>query len=328
MPWRLTKDPYKIWVSEIMLQQTQVKTVIPYYKKWIEVYPNIKSVAKSNLDMLLSHWEGLGYYSRCRNFYKAAKIVKDDYGGVIPRDYNDFLSLPGVGEYTAGAIFSIAFKKKTPAIDTNINRVLLRIMGLKKQSKYNNTRILYLLNRLLDCNEPGNINQALMDIGNLFCKPKIPRCRDCIFINNCKAYQSGNPENYPYAKKKKKIKKIRLSAAIITHNGLLLIKKRINNDLYKGFWQVPLIEIDEQYNENQITNKYKEQFQLNLIHKLRLGTIKHILSHRIISVNISSYKMIKYEKELDNYKWASNKDLLDLPFSVMDRKILEYYISS
>ena len=328
MPWRLTKDPYKIWVSEVMLQQTQVKTVIPYYKKWIEAYPNIKSVALSNPDMLLKHWEGLGYYSRCRNFYKAAKIVNDDYGGVIPRNYNDFLSLPGVGEYTAGAIFSIAFKEKTPAIDTNINRLLFRIMGLKKQSKYNNTRILHLLNRFLNCNEPGNINQALMDIGNLFCKSKNPRCRDCIFNNNCKAYQSGSPEKYPHVKRKNIVKKINLSAAIIIHKGLLLIKKRINSDLYKGFWQVPLVEIDERYNTKQIINKYKDQFQLKLIHKSKLGTIKHILSHRIISVNISSYEIITYEEELDNYKWASNKDLLDLPFSVMDRKILEYYISS
>ena len=328
MPWRLTKDPYKIWVSEVMLQQTQVKTVIPYYKNWIEAYPNIKSVALSNPDMLLKHWEGLGYYSRCRNFYKAAKIVNDDYGGVIPRDYNNFLSLPGVGDYTAGAIFSIAFKEKTPAIDTNINRVLYRIMGLKKQSQYNNKRILHLLNRFLNCNEPGNINQALMDIGSLFCRSKNPRCRDCIFNNNCKAYKSGNPEDYPHVKRKNKVKKINLSAAIIIHNGLLLIKKRINSDLYKGFWQVPLVEIDERYNTNQIINKYKDQFQLNLIHKSKLGTIKHILSHRIIHVNISSYGILTSKDELDNYKWASNKDLLDLPFSVMDRKILEYYISS
>ena len=328
MPWRLTKDPYKIWVSEVMLQQTQVKTVIPYYKKWIETYPNIKSVSLSNPDMLLKHWEGLGYYSRCRNFYKAAKIVNDDYGGVIPRNYNNFLSLPGVGEYTAGAIFSIAFKEKTPAIDTNINRLLYRIMGLKKKSKYNSTRILYLLNRFLNCNEPGNINQALMDIGSLFCKSKNPRCGDCIFNNNCKAYQSGNPEKYPHVKRQNKVKKINLSAAIIIHKGLLLIKKRINSDLYKGFWQVPLVEIDERYNTNQIINKYKDQFQLNLIHKSKLGTIKHILSHRIISVNISSYEILKSEEKLDNHKWASDKDLLDLPFSVMDRKILKYYISS
>ena len=328
MPWRLTSDPYKIWVSEIMLQQTQVKTVIPYYKKWIEAFPNIKSVAKSSLDILLKHWEGLGYYSRCRNFYKAAKIINKVYGGVIPKDYHDFLSLPGVGEYTAGAIFSIAFKEKTPAVDTNINRVLYRIIGLKKQSKYNNTRMLLLLNRMLNCNEPGNINQALMDIGSLFCKSKIPTCSDCIFINNCKAYQSGNPENYPHAKRQKKIRKIKLSAAIITHNGLLLIKKRTDSNLYKGFWHVPLVEIDERYNTKKIINKYKEQFQLKLIHKSKLGSIKHILSHRLMSVDISSYEICKYEKELDNYKWASNKELLDLPFSVMDRKILEFYISS
>ena len=141
LPFRKSKDPYKIWLSEIMLQQTQIKTALPYYNKWIKKYPTLDSVAKSNIDDLLKIWEGLGYYSRCRNFHKASIKVFEDYNSKIPEDFDQFKELPGVGEYTAGAVLSIAFKKKIPAIDTNILRVMSRILGLKKRSKSNLNKI-------------------------------------------------------------------------------------------------------------------------------------------------------------------------------------------
>ena len=172
LPWRITNDPYKIWLSETMLQQTQVNIVIPYYKKWINKYPTVQSVANANLDSLLKLWEGMGYYSRCRNFYNAANIIINHHNGKIPDDKKIFQLLPGVGEYISGAVLSIAFNKQYPAMDGNQKRVISRLLGLKKLSKHNELRIKKKLKLLVNCNRPGDINQALMDIGSSICKPK------------------------------------------------------------------------------------------------------------------------------------------------------------
>ena len=170
LPWRDIKDPYKIWLSEVMLQQTQVNTVIPYYKKWIKNYPTIASVAESNIDNLLKLWEGLGYYSRCRNFFKACQIIISDYNGIIPSDFIKLNSLPGVGPYIAAALMSIAFNKSQPAVDGNINRIMFRYLGLKNQTNFNKQRINSKLNTFINL-RPGDIIQSLMDIGSSICKP-------------------------------------------------------------------------------------------------------------------------------------------------------------
>ena len=169
LPWRLTKDPYKIWLSEVMLQQTQVSTVIPYYENWIRKFPTVDSVAKVNIDEALKMWEGLGYYKRCRNFHSASKIIVSKHNGMIPNSYNILLSLPGVGNYVASAILSIAFNKKFAAIDTNLNRVISRILGIKKLTKWNKNRINKYATLLVEHERPGDVTQALMDIGSQLC---------------------------------------------------------------------------------------------------------------------------------------------------------------
>ena len=242
MPWRSTNDPYKIWLSEIMLQQTQVKTVIPYYNKWIKKYPTLESVAKSNIDDLLKIWEGLGYYSRCRNFHKASIIIFKDYNGKIPEDFDQFKKLPGVGEYTAGAVLSIAYGKKIPAIDTNILRVMSRILGLKERSKSNLNKIKKKLIDYLSTEKPGDINQALMDLGSMICKNKDPYCQNCIFQDICKAWEVGDPEGFPAKNKKVAVKKILMSSGILVDDELILIAKK-KNGIYREMWQFPSVSI-------------------------------------------------------------------------------------
>jgi len=197
LPFRKSKDPYKIWLSEIMLQQTQVKTVLPYYTEWIKKFPTIKSVALSNIDSLLKLWEGLGYYKRCINFHKASKIVTHNYYGKIPDKKKELLALPGVGEYTASAVLSIAFNKPFPVLDGNVKRVISRIIGIKKLSNFNLRKIHRTLEGLICRSKPGDFNQGLMEIGALICRPINPSCKECPLNQNCYAFAQGHPENFP-----------------------------------------------------------------------------------------------------------------------------------
>ena len=164
LPFRKTNDPYKIWLSEVMLQQTKMKTVIPYYKRWLKRYPTLQSAAEARTDSLLKLWEGLGYYQRCRNYHRALKIVVNNYKGKIPSSYNHFIDLPGVGDYTAGAVLSIAFNKPIPAIDGNVKRVMSRILGIKNLTLYNKRRIKKTIYKFIPTGNPGDFNQALMEL--------------------------------------------------------------------------------------------------------------------------------------------------------------------
>ena len=205
LSFRKNRNPYRVWVSEIMLQQTKVETVIPYYQKWIKSYPNIVSVYEASESSLLKSWEGLGYYSRCRNFHKAAKIVCEQYNAKIPNSWDEFRSLPGVGDYTAGAVLSIAFNKPFIALDGNVKRVMARILGRKKLSKYNIQRFISTLKKWLDCNRPGDFNEAMIELGACICTSSSPKCYQCPISNFCAAYKSGNPLSYPQKNKKRKM---------------------------------------------------------------------------------------------------------------------------
>ena len=201
LPWRETKDPYKIWISEIMLQQTQVATVIPYYEKWISSFPDIKTLANADYGNVLKHWEGLGYYSRCKNIHLTAKSIGEDFPGT----FNELIKLPGIGEYTAKTILAIAYNKQEVGIDTNLERVGFRLLGLKKKSKFNSSRVKKFLETIQDKSKPGDFNQALMDLGSSFCQAKVVHCSPCPITSECKATLSADPLKYPEPKKKKPI---------------------------------------------------------------------------------------------------------------------------
>ena len=185
LPWRKTKAPYNIWLSETMLQQTQVKTVIPFYSRWIEQFPDFNSVATAHLDSLLKFWEGLGYYNRCKNFHKAVKIIVNNYNSSLPDNIEDFKALPGVGEYTAAAVYSIVLSHPIPVIDVNVNRVMSRLLQIKLHTPHNKKRVLSTLTNCIDKTRPGDFNQAMMDLGSTVCTQKNPKCDICPLNSSC-----------------------------------------------------------------------------------------------------------------------------------------------
>ncbi|MFH0752965.1 MAG: A/G-specific adenine glycosylase, partial [Candidatus Omnitrophota bacterium] len=202
MPWRDTKDPYKIWVSEAMLQQTTVKTVLGFYPVWLKAFPDVYALAKAPVDKVLKTWQGLGYYNRARNFHKAAQIVVDEYDGKVPQDPNVLRNLPGFGPYMSASVASIAFDVKIPLVDANVRRVIMRIRNIHGHADTtHDALILKFLNSVMPEKQCGDFNQALMELGAIICTPKEPRCNQCPVSSHCQAYKQGCQELIPEQKK-------------------------------------------------------------------------------------------------------------------------------
>src|SRR3989338_6111565 len=223
LPWRKTKDPYKIWISEIMLQQTQVETVIPYYEGWIKTFPNTKALAKSPLSKVLKHWAGLGYYRRAHRLNQTAKIILKKHSGKIPDSIEVLRTLPGIGRYTAGALASIAYDKPAAILDGNVIRVLTRLYTIKDDIGSGQTlkRIWDLAEKAVPVKNPGDFNQALMELGAMVCTPENPRCGQCPVQKYCLAYQCDDPSSYP-VKLKKEETIAKETAALILRQGNLI----------------------------------------------------------------------------------------------------------
>lgn len=325
LPFRSTKDPYKIWLSEVMLQQTRVVTVIPYYNKWIKKYPTLSSVSKENLNNLLKFWEGLGYYSRCKNFYHATKIICKKYDGNVPCDWDKFISLPGVGNYTASAVLSIAFGKKYATIDGNVKRVIFRLLGLKKSTPFNNKRAKNTLENLIPSESPGDFNQGMMELGALICSPRKPKCGECPLSYMCKAFKSKIPENYPSVIKKVKPPEYKYLAGIVRHENKFLITKRSEDTMLGGLWELPNFRIEGEMDlEKLYQTKIKDSLNINVKKPNVIGFVTHKYSHftaivKILNCNLSHSKNYKNKK----YKWISLNEVDLYPFSKINHKIFD-----
>ena len=308
LPWRETKDPYKIWISEIMLQQTQVATVIPYYEKWISSFPDIKTLANADYGNVLKHWEGLGYYSRCKNIHLTAKSIGEDFPGT----FNELIKLPGIGEYTAKTILAIAYNKQEVGIDTNLERVGFRLLGLKKKSKFNSNRVKKFLESIQDKSKPGDFNQALMDLGSSFCQAKVVHCSPCPITSECKATLNANPLKYPEPKKNKPIPNVNVSVCVVYHKDRLLILQRPQNKMLGGLWEFPggKIELGES-KEAAAIREIKEETNLLIKNPHYVGQIKHQYSHFkvVISLFQKSVNSIESLKIKENYVWTTIKGL-------------------
>lgn len=245
MPWRGDIDPYKIWVSEIMLQQTQVATVIPYYQRWMSRFPTLQSLAESDLDTVLKYWEGLGYYTRARNLLHGARYVLSTFNGVFPQTPKEMLSIPGIGDYTAGAILSISFNLPEPAVDGNAIRVVSRLLALKEPSvtRYKKT-ITSILRDSYHHFEPRWLNQAWMEFGALQCV-RNPVCNPCPFLSICKAYAQGTVMLYPTKKPAEPIPVRHGHIFLIDRPGKILLVKRPEKGLLAGLWELPNILADD-----------------------------------------------------------------------------------
>ena len=245
LPWRHTNDPYKIWVSEIMLQQTQVATVIPYYQRWIKSFPTLASLANARSAKVLRSWAGLGYYRRARMLHQAARHVKNNLHNRVPQTAEALRTLPGIGRYTAGAIASIAFKERTPVLDGNVIRILTRIFGIARSVDLPPTldKLWKLAAALLPETDPGNLNQALMELGATICFPWNPQCPQCPVRTYCLAHKKHKESFYPVRSRKETYEKLKMAALVLQNSrGAIWIEKQADHDRWGGLWMFPFWE--------------------------------------------------------------------------------------
>ena len=328
MPWRDDPNTYHIWLSEIMLQQTQVKTVIPYYYKWLQLFPTIYDVANADEQDILKAWEGLGYYSRAINFLDACKTVVNDYNGNIPTNQEDFLKLKGVGPYIDAAVRSIAYNDVVPTIDGNVNRVVARLLCLDNAVNKERSKIYDFLMDCIDKLRPGDFNQALMDLGREICKPKKPICNECPIINQCQAYQKNTIQDYPVKLKSKKIPHYNVAVGVIWKNNDILIAKRQLGGLLGGLWEFPGGKLsDSESAEECVIREIQEEVGINVEIKSFISTIKHQYSH--FSISMDSFHCLYIDgdpqpKTSSEIKWISPLDIDKFPFPKANHKFINH----
>jgi len=284
LPWRGETDPYKIWVSEIILQQTRVNQGWEYYLRFIERFPNVKSLAEAPLQEVLRVWQGLGYYSRARNMHTAAQQIMQNHQGIFPHNYLDIRKLKGIGDYTAAAIGSIAFHLPYPAVDGNVLRVITRIFGIYDDIAQPKTvrAITQLCQNLIDKENPGDFNQALMELGAIQCTPKKRNCEICPFSTQCIALAKNHVDLLPVKSSKLKIKERYLHYFIFIKNSKTIIEQRIANDIWKNLYQFPLIETQTAC--EKITGKMLLDAGFGKIRPVFLKEVKHKLTHQHLTV--------------------------------------------
>ena len=305
LPWRLTKQPYKIWVSEIILQQTRIEQGEKYYYTFLEKYPNISELAKTNDEELLKVWEGLGYYSRAINMLKASRVVLNNYKGIFPSNYDDLIKLPGIGDYTASAISSICNNEVQPVVDGNVFRFLSRMFKIDLPIDKLKTKTYFkkLGFKLIDVVNPGDFNQAMMDYGSMVCRPKKFQCHKCLFSSNCKAFNSNTVMLYPFKEKRIKIKHRFLNYIfIITNDRKTLIKKRNGNGIWKNLYEFPLIETKKESSVNEIIKELDFKY-LKFISEKK---IKHKLTHQQLNISFFTFKVSNFDDDLTDIKALSN----------------------
>jgi len=282
LPWRDTDDPYAIWVSEVMLQQTQVNTVLPYYERFLKMFPNIATLAKSNQDHVLKCWEGLGYYARAINFQKASQMVVEQFSGQVPSDPIVFRQLPGVGDYINAAVQSIAFGHKMAVVDGNVRRVLSRLYEMTEtvnESKH--AKIYAKKAQMLLCNQcPGDYNQAIMELGALICTPRNPQCNSCPLTNDCQAFRHDTVSVFPMRKKSPVTPTEKWVAAVIQRDNKFLLTRRKAGGFLGGLWEFPGGKMNNnETHKNACLRHIQEQLQINIHIKHHVTQIKHTYTH-------------------------------------------------
>ena len=345
LPWRRTQDPYKIWISEIMLQQTRVDTVIPYYERFLDWFPTVADLAQAPEEKLLKAWEGLGYYSRVRNMQKAAQQIMEDHGGVFPSSYEIISKLKGIGPYTAGAIASIAFGLPEPAVDGNVMRVLARLFEVDYDIGVPTNRKIFqaMMEFLIDPDRPGDFNQALMDLGSDIESPINPRPEESPVKEFSAAYQHGTMDRYPIKAPKKKPVPVYLTAFIIKDSqGRYLLEKNEREGLLSGFWHFPLIEVDS-LSENlgqlslldgqghKVDNpeilSFEQDYDLVIDWQDRsYPIVQHVFSHRKWQVQLR-YGLVKEGEQStsESTVWLLPEEFSAYPFAKPQQKIWEAF---
>lgn len=312
-----------------MLQQTQVKTVIPYYHRWLQEFPTIHAVAEAPLDAIIKQWEGLGYYARCRNFYTAAQMVRDKNDGNIPMAREEFRQLPGVGDYTANMVLSIVCREPLPALDGNLQRIGYRLLGLKRETPYNQRRVEKYFTTLIDRNRPGDFNQALMDLGSDICRAREVSCHRCPLKQHCTTAGKSNPLDYPQLRRQKEIPHRHVFAGFIQSGDKFLVRRRAEKLLH-GLWELPAVFLDYHRDEDLIKEKMETHTGYQLNYQYTSGTITHQYSHFILTATLFHYRLsgVTHGNDKPNQRWITRDEIQEYAFHKASHKLFSLLDSS
>ncbi len=327
LPWRRERTPYRVWLAEVMLQQTQADAVVPYYERFLARFPTIQALAAAPSEDVLKAWEGLGYYARARNLHVAAQKIVTEHGGELPDTFEGLLALPGVGRYTAGAVASLAFGRDVAAVDGNARRVLARIFAVREDvSRPAAQRELEALaTSLLPPGRAGDFNEALMELGATLCTPRVPRCGDCPLRDLCRAYAQGEQESLPVRRPRRKIPHYDVTAAVITHDGFVLVTQRHADDMLGGLWEFPGGKCEEgETLQECLAREIREELGIEIEVGEPLVVVEHAYSHFRITLHAFLCRSVAGEPRcLDcaAFRWATLTELDALPMSVADRKV-------
>ncbi len=327
MPWRGKTDPYAIWVSEIMLQQTQVNTVMPYYDRWMTLFPTVQALAAAGEHEVLNAWEGLGYYSRARNMLKAARMVCEEYQGQFPATADELCKLPGIGRYTAAAISSIAFGADKAVLDGNVKRVLARVFEFSEavNTPEGEKKLWVMAAELLPKGEASAYNQAVMDLGATICTPKSPDCSNCPVNVICKCYKNNQQDQFPVMREKQPVPHIDVVGAILRQNGLVLIARRPSKGLLGGLWEFPggKLEAGESHAE-ALVREIREELGIEVTPTEKFGIYHHAYTHFKVTLQ-AWFAELKGEEptalEASEIRWVRIEELVDYPMGKIDRSI-------
>jgi A/G-specific adenine glycosylase len=328
LPWRDTDNPYFIWISEVMLQQTQVKTAQPFYTNFLQIFPDIHTLAQSRTQDVLKAWEGLGYYARARNLHRAAQIVVEQFGGRIPENWKDIRQLPGVGDYIAAAVLSIAFQKPHAVVDGNVKRVLSRLLAMETPINKSGSHNVFkdAANAFLDRHQPGIFNQALMELGAIVCKPTNPACHRCPLNTVCQAYLEERVADFPIRERRKPIPEYHIAVGVVVKNDKILITRRKSQGLLGGLWEFSGGKVQEHENaQSACVREIKEEVNLSVKVDSYLTRVKHAYSHFKIKMDVYCCRYISGYVKLNgpvDYRWISLQDIQAYPFPKANHKFI------
>jgi A/G-specific adenine glycosylase len=332
LPWRRDYDPYRVWISEIMLQQTQMDRGVFYYKRWLERFPDIRAVAAAEEREILKYWEGLGYYTRARNLYKAAQVMVDMHAGHIPESYEILLSLPGIGPYTAAAIASIAFNHDIAVVDANVERILARLFDIDGSIRSTSTKK-YIHQKAMELLPPGKarvFNQAMMDLGGLVCTPKNPACADCPVAAFCVALRAGRVHKRPVVSAHGKTIRIEMATGVLMHQGLFFIQQRLADDVWGSLWEFPGGRLEEgETPEETVIREYREETGFAVAIVAGITTvIHHYMKYKVVlhgfSCRLTEERTEPQLRAAQDFRWVSPQELAQYGFPAGHRKLIEY----
>ncbi len=325
MPWRGTKDPYQVWLSEVMLQQTRVETVTRYWGRFLDRFPSVRALAEASEQDVLKAWEGLGYYRRARHLHRAAQEVVERHHGVVPSDEEAFRALPGVGDYTAGAVLSIAFGKPLPAVDGNVIRVLCRLHNIVEAPTRPETaaRIRSIAADLVHRRRAGDWTQALMELGAIVCLPREPRCLLCPVARSCQGRAAGTAARLPVRAPKKAPHRWEHACAVVRRRGRLLLVRRPEEGLLGGMWELPSGELDGEALDAAVPRILAQTTGLSATYDRELGSVDHAFTHARLTLRVCTVRETRGRLRSERAAWCAPGDVARLPLSVVARKSLD-----